>query len=379
MTKNMDNARPSISRRSLVVGAGLLTSLGLFGCSSKPKSTIPEVMSKDEEWQSAYDEAIECWETLQSDMTDASDYLTQLQGQRVKNSDSVTALQEAIDSASTLEDEASDLSAPKDAKKLAKSTKKLKELAQSYEDASSNIADARAAIEVIQLGQGAFDYVDGDGYSYHIEYDVNPDITIDSSEGKPGFVGLNIDFSDSSVTVTNTTSGKKAPGIYFYLIPLYAANDFGVEEGNSGPLNSPSQFSSNVPSGTDTSIEPIYQNPFKYGISQVSSNDAQWGTQFSGNFEAGVLAHSYGQNQISDGGEFEPGESRNLTCSICSNTHSINEDNHVADIREAFVEAFKKPITWCVWPNTDYRGIEGTAIFKTEYARTHWMTYNPVE
>lgn len=364
MTRNSNTERASITRRSLVVSAGLLTSLGLFGCSIKPKSTIPEVMSKDKEWQSAYDEAIECWETLQSDMSDASDYLTQLQGQRAKDPDSVTALQNAVDSASTLEDEVSDLSAPKDAKKLAKSTKKLEELAKSYKDASSAIASAKNAIEVIKPGQGSFDHTNRDGYTYRVEYAIDPDITIDSSEGKPGYVGLSLDFSNSMVTVTNTTSGKRAPGVIFDLIPLYTASAFGLAEGNCGPLNNPSEFDEygKIPiDSAHTGAQLLYVNPFDYGNPGAQQSDFPWGQYLNVSFKAGIPSDPYGMK------EFDVGESRELTCS------TLNNVVHICDVSSESAETFKNPVAWCLMPV--YGGVQGTAVFRVV---DRFAAYNPV-
>lgn len=381
MTENMDNARPSISRRSLVVSAGLLTSLGLFGCNKRRgNSSIPEVMTKDEEWQSAYDEAVECWETLQSDMTGASDYLTQLQGQRVKNPDTLTALQEAVDSANSLEDKVSDLSAPKDAKKLESSIDKLKKIAASYRDASSAIVDARSAIEVIQPGQGAFDFMDEDGYTYHIEYNVNPEITVDSSEGKPGYVGLHFDFSNSSVTVKNITSGKKAPGLYLSLLPLYAVGDFCIDVsemyyGNVyGPYDNPFDIAAYKKDfyAVDTNHQLLYVNPFDLTSSDLPNVGLPWGERVSTDFSAAQLVNRYGTDKLEDGGEYEPDETRNLICTASPYYGSPARGTLVGTVLESSAEVFKRPVAWCVWPlNTD---AQGTAVFCAGKP----ITYNPV-
>jgi predicted small lipoprotein YifL len=62
--------------------------------------------------------------------------------------------------------------------------------------------------------RGEFDFTTKEGYSYHVSYDIMQPFSIDTTEGKPGEVGLRVDFKESIVKVKNTTPGKKAPGVY---------------------------------------------------------------------------------------------------------------------------------------------------------------------
>ena len=75
---------------------------------------------------------------------------------------------------------------------------------------------------VIYPFNGNFDYTDMDGYSYHFEYSAKlPSATVDTTVGKPGEVGIVQDPLSMSVTITNTTPGKKAPLPTIKFILLY--------------------------------------------------------------------------------------------------------------------------------------------------------------
>lgn len=68
-------------------------------------------------------------------------------------------------------------------------------------------------------------FTDVSGYSYDIEYEVGDvDATNDSSEGKPGYVGISkATIPVYSVKIANTTSGKKAPCLVnMSVLPVYA-------------------------------------------------------------------------------------------------------------------------------------------------------------
>lgn len=63
------------------------------------------------------------------------------------------------------------------------------------------------------VSKGSFDLTDFNGYSYNISYVVNgkPTVNVDTTVGKPGELGVQIIWPSYSLTVTNTTPGKRAP------------------------------------------------------------------------------------------------------------------------------------------------------------------------
>jgi hypothetical protein len=76
---------------------------------------------------------------------------------------------------------------------------------------------------------GEFDIKNDDGFTYNVKYQMYIEITKDETLGKPGEIGANIIWSDSTIEVTNTTSKKKAPipsGMGLYILTDY----FGSEE-----------------------------------------------------------------------------------------------------------------------------------------------------
>ncbi|GHT78358.1 hypothetical protein FACS1894104_1440 [Actinomycetota bacterium] len=61
---------------------------------------------------------------------------------------------------------------------------------------------------------GSFSVTDNAGYSYEIEYAItDPKGTIDTTKGKPGNVGVIVEAPTIELSITNTTTGKEAPGI----------------------------------------------------------------------------------------------------------------------------------------------------------------------
>ena len=66
-----------------------------------------------------------------------------------------------------------------------------------------------------------------DGYSYQVTYELPKEpavyASIDTTEGKPGYVKVSVEMSANSWSVKNTTSGKKAPCFGGLLLqPLYS-------------------------------------------------------------------------------------------------------------------------------------------------------------
>ena len=174
---------------------------------------------------------------------------------------------------------------------------------------------------------GSFDYVDRDGYSYHIDCSLNPSISTDSADGKPGYVGLYMDFTDCSVTLTNTTSGKRAPGITFLIYPLYTSD---MRE-MTGSDNA-STFT-----GSD-GIE--YVDPF--------TNAPTPDTYERMRIYAGEPYSNYGTTGISDGDELQPNESRELPVRVGHLFTDVETSARMPDILEECADTVKKPLCWAL-------------------------------
>ena len=192
---------------------------------------------------------------------------------------------------------------------------------------------------------GSFDYVDDDGYSYRIDCSLNPAITTDSSDGKPGYIGLYMDFSDCSVTINNTTSGKKAPGFTLMICPLYPSDmaDMMGENNRSGNVR---EFVG--PDGCEY-VDPITNivDPNTYVVMEVY---------------AGVPGNNYGTTKISGGDELQPNESRELSVRAGHIYSDVEASVRMPDILEEYADAVKKPSGWAF---TTARGNEIGYIMAT--------------
>jgi hypothetical protein len=81
-------------------------------------------------------------------------------------------------------------------------------------------------VETVSLpsAEAEFSFQDADGYQYTVSYDIQPTAEIDRTQGKPGNVQVTLDFTDSTVSVTNDTPGKVAKGLIAEVYPMYRWN-----------------------------------------------------------------------------------------------------------------------------------------------------------
>lgn len=78
-----------------------------------------------------------------------------------------------------------------------------------------------------QARTNTFTVTTRNGYSYRVTYELAKEpavyASIDTSEGKPGYAKVAVEMNSNSWSVTNTTSGKKAPCLKGLLLhPLYS-------------------------------------------------------------------------------------------------------------------------------------------------------------
>lgn len=372
---------------------------GLAGCGGvkvdvSTKTEEPDIDEAREDFESAYDDALESWLSLQDSIESAQAEDAEFQAGVVKNPDALDAFEDALADAQAVQNEHGDYEdEPETAAELNEATERLRAVADEYDTAAQALVVAQGAVELIKPGEGSFTYTDWDGYTYRIDYDLNPAITVDTTEGKPGQVGLYFDFSNCSVTLTNTTPGKKAPGMALALIPLYDLNDFSdfiiLDEGGSleyevanfGPLSQPVTLedASALDDIREYAYETRYLNPFDY----ESECNPDYGEVFRQSFSALVSRQSYGGTVYDGGDELEVGETRDMICLFGSSPTICRQKQAVGYISEDYVDKFRNIAGWAIYPMGNTRAPQGTAVFAGTTIMNYWdgmrlYGYNPV-
>ena len=393
-------ARGGVSRRT-VVALGLLgLTSGLVGCGEATVDMPAEVPDSGldearEDFESAYDDARESWFSLQDSIESAQAADAEFQAGVVKNPDTLEAFEDALADAQAVQNEHDDYGdEPETSEELVEATERLEAASDDYGAAARKLADAQRAVELRQPGEGSFTYTDWDGYTYRIDYSLNPAITVDSTEGKPGQVGLYCDFSGCSVTLTNTTPGKKAPGMALSLIPLYNVSDFSdfiiLDEGSSleyevatfGPLSQPVTLEDESALGDmrEYAYETRYLNPFDY----ESKCNPDYGEVFRQSFSALTASKVSGGTMYNAGDDLEVGEAREMLCQFGSSHNTISVQKQVVgNISEGYVDKFKNIAGWAIYPMGNTRAPKGTVVFAGTTIMNYWdgmrlYGYDPV-
>lgn len=396
-------ARGGVSRRT-VVALGLLgLTSGLVGCGEATVDMPAEVPDSGldearEDFESAYDDARESWFSLQDSIESAQAADAEFQAGVVKNPDTLEAFEDALADAQAVQNEHDDYGdEPETSEELVEATERLEAASGDYGAAARKLADAQRAVELRQPGEGSFTYTDWDGYTYRIDYNLNPAITVDTTEGKPGQVGLYFDFSGCSVTLTNTTPGKKAPGMVLTLNPLYNADDFSdfiiLDDGGSlkyevatfGPLSQPVTFDAapTMDEIEDHAYETRYLNPFDNAVTGINPD---YGEVSRMDFSACATHVSYGTTMYDKGDDLEVGETRELTCVFMSSALTGGKQKwSVGNISEDHVDKFRKIVGWAIHPESGTYAPNDAAVFAgyskpgTMFARGTWLYgYDPV-
>ena len=201
---------------------------------------------------------------------------------------------------------------------------------QIQEDDAARLGDDDGESDVEQGAYvGSFDYVDSDGYSYRIDCALSPSISTDPADGKPGYVGVYMDFTDCSVTLTNTTSGKRAPGVSLSLHPIYPSDMEGMmgENNKSGSVR---KFAG--PDGVEY-VDPISNivDPNTYAVMEIY---------------VGEPYNNYGASGIAAGDELQPNESRELAVRAGHTYNDVEPSVRMPDILEEYADAVKTPSGW---------------------------------
>ncbi|MDR3106743.1 MAG: hypothetical protein LBU05_00880 [Bifidobacteriaceae bacterium] len=228
-------------------------------------------------------------------------------------------------------------------------------------EAAIGAVDASVQAKAEAATKGEFDLLNRDGYTYHVEYSINPRFETDATEGKPGQVALYLDLSGCSVTVTNTTPGKKAPGIYFDAAPLYSTETFPEIDAQFSPFATFGALASPLSATTATRSElyqamtPSFFDPFD------NDPDMRQYFDFLGSISdtyitAGVARRFSGVGYLDGGGEFDVGESRTLELSFATGASgsmisSQYSRSLIGEIAEEYVERFEDPSGWALAPH----------------------------
>ena len=210
-------------------------------------------------------------------------------------------------------------------------------------------------------------------------------------------MGLYFDFSACSVTLTNTTPGKKAPGMVLTLNPLYNVDDFSdfiiIDDGGSlmyevatfGPLSQPATFDA-APTMDETeehAYETRYLNPFDNAVTGINPD---YGEVSRMDFSACATHVSYGTTMYDKGDDLEVGETRELTCVFMSSALTGGKQKwSVGNISEDHVDKFRKIVGWAIHPESGTYAPKDAAVFAgyskpgTMFAYGTWLYgYNPV-
>ena len=368
-------ASGGVSRRTAVaMGLFGLTS-GLAGCGGvkvdvSTKTEEPDIDEAREDFESAYDDALYYWKSLRGSIESAQAWDEKFRAGVVKNPEALEAFEAALVDAMAVEDVHSEFEdEPETSEELVEATEQLVAAADDYGVAARKLADAQRAVELRQPGEGSFTYTDWDGYTYRIDYNLNPAITVDTTEGKPGQVGLYYDFTDCFVTLTNTTPGKKAPGMALTLNPLYNVSDFSDllgEIDNSqmatyGPLSQPTVFTE-----PPTTLQFAYENRYVNPFSSSSFNTDCWEIPYLG-YSALPKNEVVGYSSDDEDEELGVGETRELVIAFMGHSNFDHNPSgfklKVGNISDGYVDRFKNIVGWAIHPSDGPHASADEAVF----------------
>lgn len=409
-----ENRPITLSRRSFVAaGLGLGIAAGLAGCSSGGALVDPaELEEAQDSWSDAYSEAEAQWQTLSAAIDDARAAQGEFASATVTTPDELAAFEEALTEAESVENGHGNLEVPDTVEACEEGEDELAALSETYAEAATALTDAQALVKVATPGQGSFDLTNPDGYSYHVEYSIDPTIAVDTSKGKPGMVGLSLDFTDSWVTVENTTPGKEAPGIFFRCSPLYSIALFEswiAERDNRdacalfGPTTSPVS----APEGGEATLDFVENIAFSqdYIDPFASFCDGYNDGLGAESFFAGIIeGPSNGMREATEGDTMSVGEVRTLEIMMGGGEFSYNyevpsaqrgENGDMAGtIPEGYAESFKQIEGWALCPYFGFQYGEQTLpqeplVFAGQNVNDDWWpsidgeasglyVYNPV-
>jgi hypothetical protein len=408
--------RSKYNRREFVtisaVGVSVLAVGGLTGCGngggggggvSEPEPVKPESASDEElalqqasdDWDLAYSGADNYWSSLQNTVAAADAKSTEFKSQVITTPEALIEFESKLNKAKSLDNQHLGMVKPEGLSELRESTKKLNDITDVYKDAEDALRNSWNAVKVVNPMKMEFDVVDDDGYSYHVAYNMGATFSVDTTEGKPGQTALYMDISGCSITVKNTTSGKKAPGVTLSCAPLYSIDSFlaAVEKptycfAEFGPLNEQYTYSSLSDNWRNRSklFSPLYINPY--------DNDPDMHDDFSAlgsitNIEivAGVLNSSYGSYRMWAGTDFEVNESRTMDVRFSQYADYRQTKVKVGEINEEYIDLFKRIVGWAIHLNLFYKGYSDNQICyclgtanKSSDLGDDWLvyTYNPI-
>lgn len=391
-----------MGRREFVLlgstGLGTLAIGGFVGCSSASSNGSEtgdqELNRAKEDWHTAFSNAEDCWENLSTTIVECENAIASFETMVIKNPDTLKEFEALLEETKSIKNQHADKTIPDSSPSILEDTEELEELAGVYQNAADDLLLKKSEIIVFDPQKGEFNVVDKDGYSYQVSYDLSPSITVDTTEGKPGQVALYMDLSNCSVSVKNTTSGKKAPGILFDCAPLYSIDLFTdvVENvpfyfATFGALITPIELSSSTSLGDVKKLERenTYANPFDNDMQGGLSSSSPSDFGFISNLdiqagEKGTASQSY---QILAGKDFEVAESKTLF--VGQAYTSEGSKLKLGEIAESYVDRFKKISGWAVYPrlagwpsNTVY--FAGSTNKSSDLGDDYRVyTYNPVE
>lgn len=103
---------------------------------------------------------------------------------------------------------------------------------------------------------GEMDLIDKDGYTWHVSWDISQSFTKDTTKGKPGEVGVNVNLA-GTCTITNTTQGKEAPVPSLEFFPVTIDTSYAENTGQKIWISPERIHVQDV--GSDFSMRPLYK------------------------------------------------------------------------------------------------------------------------
>ncbi|MDR1448814.1 MAG: hypothetical protein LBI84_01180 [Propionibacteriaceae bacterium] len=394
-----------LRQSTYAVFLAIVTAVSLTACSGddglKSNSTIEAsedsaLQEANEKWESAYAAAESSWQSLQDVIIAANVRAEEFKTLTIKTPDALTAFKARLADAAALVSSHRTIQKPNNINAITENAGKLDEIAAGYDKTSQELVAALGVVETADPARAEYSFTTRDGYSYKVAYAMNASLTVDTTEGAPGTVALYLDVSDCSVTVTNTTAGKKAPGVAFSdITPLYdvallsdVVDGISSEFATYGPLRRPIAVSEklNLGAAKDIGFDPIYTNPFD------NDPDLDDGYSHLGNLVPQTGWGDLGLQTIRNSAEeYGVGETKEYSIAFHPSDQFFGYGNNVqrvkiGEIAAVYVDRFMAVSAWLVLPSLRGGYSEDTTLVfagaqnKSSDLGDDWVfsPYNPI-
>jgi hypothetical protein len=238
-----------------ITGLGSLSLMSLTACTARPTQSDEdeefassnngeELERATTDWQTAFADAEKNWVDLQSSINDAESAIEDFKTKAITNPEALAELESLYQEAKDIRNQHKDMVLPVELTEILDAIEVIEDISSAYQQAIYELYVIRNNIIVFDPLNGEFEITDEVGYSYHIKYSAkSPIANVDTTLGIPGEVGVIVSVFPVTLTITNTTSGKRAPLPHLYgftlLYPdgLLSGASASVDDGRSGTYN----------------------------------------------------------------------------------------------------------------------------------------------